>query len=163
MKPTVSASTTPVPPGSAMRRTVGIERREQLVGDVGVGAGERVEQRRLAGVGVADERDATAPESARALRAPGLALLRDLLEALAEQRSTRLPMQAAVGLELRFAGTAQADAAALALEVGPAAHQARGHVLELRELDLQLAFVAARALREDVEDQAGAVEHAALE
>jgi hypothetical protein len=35
-------------------------------------------------------------------------------------------------------------------------------VLELRQLDLQLAFVRARALREDVEDQAGAVDHAAL-
>ena len=34
--------------------------------------------------------------------------------------------------------------------------------LQLRELDLQLAFEAARALREDVEDQPGAIEHAAL-
>jgi hypothetical protein len=36
-------------------------------------------------------------------------------------------------------------------------------VLQLRKLDLQLAFERARALREDVEDQAAAVEHAALE
>jgi hypothetical protein len=35
-------------------------------------------------------------------------------------------------------------------------------VLELRQLDLQLAFVRTRALREDVEDQAGAVDDAAL-
>jgi hypothetical protein len=36
-------------------------------------------------------------------------------------------------------------------------------VPELRELDLQLAFAAACALREDVEDEAGAVDDAALE
>ena len=36
-------------------------------------------------------------------------------------------------------------------------------VLQLRELDLELAFEAARALREDVEDEAVAVEHAPLD
>jgi hypothetical protein len=35
-------------------------------------------------------------------------------------------------------------------------------VLQLRELDLQFAFVRTRALREDVEDQAGAVDDAAF-
>src|ERR1043165_9748343 len=40
--------------------------------------------------------------------------------------------------------------------------QARRDVLELRELDFELAFVTARALREDVEDQSRAVEHATL-
>jgi hypothetical protein len=35
-------------------------------------------------------------------------------------------------------------------------------VLQLRELDLQLAFVRASALREDVENQSGAVDDAAL-
>ncbi len=39
------------------------------------------------------------------------------------------------------------------LEVGPAAHEARGDVLQLRELHFELAFVAARTLREDVEDE----------
>jgi len=33
-------------------------------------------------------------------------------------------------------------------------------VLKLRELHLQLAFVAARALRKDIEDQADAVDDA---
>jgi hypothetical protein len=47
--------------------------------------------------------------------------------------------------------------------VGPAAHEAAGDVLQLRELDLELAFVAARALREDVEDQRVAIEHAAAD
>ena len=53
-------------------------------------------------------------------------------------------------------------AAALALQMGPAADQARGHVLELCQFDLQLAFVRTRALGEDVEDQAGAIDDAAL-
>jgi len=44
----------------------------------------------------------------------------------------------------------------------PSAHEPRRHVLQLRELDLQLAFVRARALREDVEDEARAIDDAAL-
>jgi hypothetical protein len=46
--------------------------------------------------------------------------------------------------------------------VAPAAHQARGQVLELGELDLQLAFARLRTLGEDLEDQAGAVHDPAL-
>ena len=66
-------------------------------------------------------------------------------------------------LQLRLAGTAQADAALLALQVRPAAHQAAGDVLQLRELDFELALEAARALREDVEDEAVAIQHAPLD
>jgi hypothetical protein len=44
----------------------------------------------------------------------------------------------------------------------PSAHEPRRHVLQLRELDLQLAFMGARALREDVEDQSRAIDDAAL-
>ncbi len=62
----------------------------------------------------------------------------------------RAAEQATVGFQLRFAGTAQTDTALLTLEVGPASHQSRRDVLELRQFDLQLAFEAARALREDV-------------
>ena len=77
---------------------------------------------------------------------PALQLLQALLQ------------QAAVGFQLGFARAAQADrAAALALQVGPAADQARGHVLQLGQLDLQLAFVAAGALGEDFQNQQRAV------
>jgi len=71
--------------------------------------------------------------------------------------------QAAVGLELGFAGTAQADTALLAFKVGPAADQARGQVLQLGQFHLQLALVALGALGEDVEDQAGAIDDAAVQ
>jgi hypothetical protein len=43
--------------------------------------------------------------------------------------------------------------------MGPAADETRGGVFQFRQLHLQLAFVTARALREDVEDEAGAIEH----
>ena len=65
----------------------------------------------------------------------------------------RLADQAPVGFQLRLAGTAHADAALLPLEMGPAAHQPGRHVRELRKFHLQLAFEAARALRENVQDQ----------
>jgi len=56
-----------------------------------------------------------------------------------------------------------AEAAALPLQVRPAAHQARRQVLQLRQFHLQLAFAGLRALGEDAQDQLGAVEHLAAE
>ena len=79
------------------------------------------------------------------------------------ERLDALADQAAVGFELRFARAAQADTALLALEVSPRADQPRRQILQLREFDLQLAFVAAGALREDIENEAGAVDHAPIQ
>ncbi len=137
----------------------GVERGEQLVGDVGVGLDQRVEQRGLAGVGVAHQRDleGAAALARLALRAT---LLLDLLEALLG-RLDAVADHALVELDLRLAGTAaHAGAALLAFQVAPAAHEARGQVLQASELHLQLALVALGAGREDLEDQRGAVGHA---
>src|SRR6185312_12704945 len=113
--------------------------REELVRDVGLGAREAIEERRLAGVRVAHERDAKDP-GARAPGALRLAHASDLADALL-QLLHLLADHPAVELDLLLARTAGlAEGAALALEVGPPAHEARGKVLEARELDLELAF-----------------------
>ena len=144
-----------------MRRRVGIERGEQLIGGIDAGAGHRVEQGRLAGIGVADQGDQR--QRAAFTRTARLGALHfDLVETLLQLLDARAE-QATVDFELGLARTAQADrTAALALEMGPAAHQSRRQVLELGQFDLQLAFVRSRALGEDVENQSGAIDHPAF-
>ena len=84
------------------------------------------------------------------------------VEAALEHRDASA-REAAVGLELRLAGAARADAAAEPLEVLPHPPHPRQVVLELGELDLELALGADGVLGEDVEDQLRAVDHARAE
>src|SRR6266487_5882780 len=70
---------------------------------------------------------------------------------------------AAIDFQLCFAGTARADSTRLARKVMPHASQSRQKILQLRELDLQPALAAAGALRENVENQLGAIKHLARE
>ena len=79
----------------------------------------------------------------------------DLLDARAEQPP--------ISLQLSFARTTQTDAAFLSFEMGPAPHQPRRHVAQLRELDLQLALEGARTLSEDIENETRAVNHATFQ
>ena len=126
----------------AARRRV--ERLEEPVLDRDVGAGERVQQRRLADVRVAGERDRRRLGAAPLLAARrALALERPSAGACSTRDAA--PREPAVGLELRLAGAARADAAAEALEVLPHAAHARQVVLELRELDLELSLGASTA------------------
>src|SRR6185503_10775750 len=100
-----------------------IERREQLIFGDEIGAGQRVEQRRLAGVRVADERDGW-DVGALALLAADLALTFDALEPVA-QVADPPAHESPVRFELRLAGAPQPDAAFLPLEVRPTAHEPR--------------------------------------
>ena len=87
-----------------------VERGEQLVLGQHVAAGERVEQRGLAGVGVADDGDHRQPRARRARARRPAALLAEAVD-LALERGDALARAAAVDLELRLAGAAPADAA----------------------------------------------------
>ena len=90
---------------------------------------------------------------------------------LAFQQRDPVADHAPVKLELRLAGAAQAHhaagrcaaAAGLALKVQPLAAQARQQILVLRQLDLDAALVRARVRGEDIQDQAGAIEHLHLQ
>ena len=148
------------PPGQARRARRRVERVEQAVADADLGAGQPVEQRRLARVRVAGERDLRdRRRGALGAHRPAVAL--DLLEAAA-QRADAVARQPAVGLDLRLAGTAGREAAARdaaeALEVRPQPAHAGEVVLELGELDLQLALGRVGVVGEDVEDRRGAVD-----
>ena len=93
------------------------------------------------------------------MAALGLALALDLDQAVLGALDG-VADHAAVEFDLRLArAAAPADAALLPLQVAPAAHQPGAEVLQARQFDLQLAFVAARALGEDFQDQQRAVVH----
>jgi hypothetical protein len=59
--------------------------------------------------------------------------------------------------------TEEAEAASLALKVGPAAHQPARLIIEMREFDLQSPFGRRGTLAEDLEDQPGAIDHLDLQ
>src|SRR5262249_53443501 len=124
---------------------------EEPVLDGYVRTGERVQERRLADVRVAGERDGGRLRATSRLAAR-VGLTAELTEAPLEDRDPA-PRQPAVGLELRLPRSACADAPAQALEVLPHPAHPRQVVLQLRKLDLELALGADRVLREDVEDQ----------
>ncbi len=144
-------------PAQLQRARRRVERVEQAVAHAHVRARQRVQQRRLAGVRVAHQRDRR-QRRALALGALHRARALHVLQAPAQHRDA-VARQPSIGLDLRLPRTPRADAAAQALEVAPQAAHARQVVLQLRELDLQLALRAVRVRGEDVEDHRRAVDH----
>ena len=141
MKPTVSMITVSRGMSNAARADLASSVAKSLSAASAEPLREPVEERRLAGVRVADERDGEDGVARLALR---LARPLDLLQ-LFLQPGDAVADDAAVELELRLADAARADAARLPLEVRPRARQARQHVLELRQLHLRARLAAARA------------------
>src|SRR5439155_25177112 len=88
----------------------------------------------------------------RARLAADSALLAQVLQDPLEQRDPPAG-EPAVGFQLALPGAARPDPSAEALEVLPQPAHARQVVLELSELDLELALGADGVLGEDVEDQ----------
>ena len=134
---------------------------EQLVGLEDAGLGEAVEEGRFAGIGVADQ------GHRRQLRLvpgpPALGpLTDDTLQPLVEGGDA-LAEQAAVGFELGLARPPQADTTLLALQVSPTPHEAGREMGELGQFHLELALERAGALGEDVQNEARAIQHPALE
>ena len=161
MKPTVSDRIAVLPDGRSSRRIVGSSVANSMSSAPTADAGQPVEQRRFAGIGVADQRHHRIRHAAARLAMQAAGAL-DVVE-LALQPGDALADQPAVDFELAFAGAAEkAEAAALAFEMGPRPHQPRALIRQRRQLDLQPAFMGAGARAEDFEDQAGAVDDLGL-
>src|SRR5690606_35572438 len=119
-------------------------------------------ERRLAGIGVADQRNDREWNLA-SLGAMQVTRAPDSLQ-LALDAHDPILQQSPVSLDLRFTRTThEATATALALKVGPAAHEASALIFEMREIDLQPAFLGARPAAEDFKDEPGAIQNLGLE
>src|SRR5204863_9737537 len=112
---------------------------------------QRVEERALAGVGVSDDGD-DGDAAAVALAPAGRAVAGKAVDARFQRRDP-VADAAAINLQLGLAGSAAANPSGQAGQRVAAADQPRQQVLELGELDLELAVGALRPLREDVEDE----------
>jgi hypothetical protein len=151
MKPTVSDRIAGRPSGRLSDRWV-------VSSVANLAAGQAVEQGRLASVGVADQGDGgeRGALARRPVQGAGAAHLLQLELQLDDSVGDLAPVE----FDLGFTGTAgAAGSAALALQVGPGAHQPRALVFEPRQFDLQLALGGAGSAGEDLQDQAGAVHH----
>ncbi len=140
-----------------------VKRLEQPVVHGHVRVRERIQEGRLAGVRVPGERDQRRDRGAPLLSLR-LAAALEAAQALLEDGDPP-PGEPPVGLELRLAGAPppRSRAAAGALEVLPHAAHAREVVLELGQLDLELALGRDGVLGEDVEDQLRPVDDAHVE
>ncbi len=149
-----------------------VEGREERVVDQHVGTGQPIEQAGLPGIGVSGDRHR------RHCPAPPLAALDFAADRQAGQLVLQLgnarPDPAPISLDLGLAGPAGPDAAAaghpasgLAGQRLAPATQPGQQVLQLGELDLGLALLAAGMLGENIQDQRRAVDdldlHDALE
>ncbi len=82
----------------------------------------------------------------------------NLLQFLLKPRDA-IADQAPVGLDLRFARAAhEAEAAALALKMGPRPHQSAALIIQMRELNLKCAFFGFGATSKNLQNEPGTIE-----
>ena len=139
----------------------GVEGGEKEVFGGDLRVGQTVEQRRLAGVGVADQRGHRIrhPAPCGAVQPPRPF---HRVQFAADSHDPLVDL-AAIRLDLGFAGSAQETApAALALEMGPASYQPAPLIGQVRELDLENALPGARARAENFENQPGTIDDLAV-
>ncbi len=159
MNPTVSREQHRPPVGQLPTPRARVERGEQLVGRQFLSPGQLIEQRALAGVGVADERDrhSVGPRGNFALFAT-----EHFVEVGLQLDDPPLD-EPAVGFELLLARPAHAHAGLDPRQVGPHPFEPRQRVFELGEFDRQPGFVRLGSRRENIEDHLGAIEHLDVE
>ena len=143
-----------------------VERREQTILHEHFRARQRAHQGGFPRVGVPHERDL---ERVASSPTPYLPLLRDLLQSSREIRDS-LPHLSAVYLQLGLAGASRADprppgpdSAGLSGQVGPLSGQSRHQVFELCEFHLCLRLPGPSPAREDVQNQAAAIQDPRLD
>ena len=123
--------------------------------------GQPVEQRRLARIGVADQRHHRVGHAFAGLPVQAAGALHVLQVAF--QTDDPLVDPSPVEFQLRFAGaTEEPGTAALALEMRPGPHQPRTLVVQRSEVDLEAALTRSRASTENLQDQAGPVDDLAV-
>src|SRR5579875_1534221 len=138
-----------------------IERREQQILGKDSGVREPIEERRLPGIGVADECDHRVGDAPARVSVQfpcpnhAFQFSLELGDALADQ--------APVDFDLAFARPAQeSEAAALPLQMGPASHQSAALIGEVRKLDLKPSLAGTGPLPENLQDQSRAVDDLAV-
>ena len=117
-----------------------VQRGEQLILRVNVGSGQRVQQCRFAGVGIAYQRNHRRLVSLPVPSAQA-ALLLQFFQFPSQLRHP-FPDAPPVHLQLALARSPRPDASGQPAQRHPLADQPRAAVLQLRQLHLQLAFGA---------------------
>ena len=138
-----------------------VERREQQVFSGDLRARQAIEQRRLPGIRIPDQRNdrvGNAPTRLAMQRAGTF----DLIQ-LPAQPGNALADQPAVDFELALTRSAEkSETAALTFEMRPRPDKPRTLVRQCSKFDLQPAFMSARAGAENLKDQSGAVDNLGL-
>ena len=130
---------------TAQRRVQG---RKQLVCGINLGLGYLVKQGGFTGVGIPHQRHRR-DVGFGACPTPLLTLFLDSFQTR-EDLGNSATQQTTVGFELGFTRAAQTNPAFLSFKVGPATHQTRCQMTQLRQLNLQFPFVGTCTLSKNV-------------